>query len=163
VLYFYCSARFILIIYWSSYIIINDFAEKRLLSLITAAALNMTKDIFAFSQSNSVIILQTSLSTPTRRYIEIRNYIVNNKFCYTWNLDDRTERSYATNWRVNINTRETIILFYKTKLLITRFFWLSRNRSTKIAIYIRTSRRWERVSRKLSSVFYDTVLRSFCY
>jgi len=164
VLYFYCSARFILITYWSSYIIINNFAEKRLLSLTTAAALNITKDTFTFSQSNSVVILQISLSTSTRRLVEIRNYIVNNKFCYTWNLDDQIERSYATDWKVDANTTEIIILFHKTKLLIACFFWLSIDRNTKIAIYIRISRRWERILRKLSSVSYSIlVLRSSCY
>jgi len=51
----HCSARFILITHWSSYVVMNDFAEKGSLSLATAAALNMTKGTFAPSQSNSVV------------------------------------------------------------------------------------------------------------
>ncbi len=99
----------------------NDFAEKGPLSLATAAALNMTKGTFAPSQSNSVVTLQASLSTPTRRLVEIRSYIANNELSYTWNLDDQTERSYATDWRVDANTRGMMILLHKTKLLIARF------------------------------------------
>ncbi len=39
---------------------------------------------------------RSSSSTPTRRLVEIRSYIANNELYYTWNLNDQTERSYAT-------------------------------------------------------------------
>ncbi len=53
----YCFAKFILITYWFNYVIINDFAKKRSLSLAITIALNMTKETFAPSQLNSLVIL----------------------------------------------------------------------------------------------------------
>jgi len=129
----------LLVTHWSSYVVMHDFAKTGFLSLATAAAellpnlllrysstgppiaLAMVKGTFdSFAPSQSTLAATSSSSTPTRRLVEITDYMANNQLCYTWNLDDQVERSFATDWSIVAGTQGKFVLLHKTKLLMAR-------------------------------------------